>query len=202
MTIFNEPRIFEEKFIDLQLSSQVIEEVTFNNCSFQDCNLSDASFIKCGFENCHFDHCDLSLIKLPQTLLKNTIFNHCRMMGINWCQASWNTQSLLTKKRIDFDNCLLDHSLFIGLDLSETNFLNCKARQVDFEGANLEGADFSDTDLEGARFINCDLSLANFIRAINYAVDAGQNKLHETRFSLPEAISLLHSLDIILEERE
>ena len=122
------------------------------------------------------------------------------MIGINWCQTDWELQSLLTKKRVNFDECLLDHSRFIGLDLSETKFINCKARQMDFEGANLENADFSGADLEGTRFINCDLSRANFSNALNYAINAGQNKLHKTHFSLPEAVSLLHSLDIILEE--
>lgn len=124
------------------------------------------------------------------------------MLGINWCEADWECHSLLLKKRVNFEECLLDHLLFIGLDLKETNFLNCKARQVDFESVNLAKSVFSETDLQGTRFVNCDLSEANLSTAFNYAIDASQNKFFKTRFSLPEAISLLHSLDIILEENE
>ena len=122
------------------------------------------------------------------------------MMGINWCQVDWEAHSLLAKKQIDFKGCLLDHCLFIGLDLGGTNFQDCKTRHVDFESADLSTANFKGADLEGARFINCDLSDANFTGAVNYAINAGQNKLHKTRFSLPEALSLLHCLDIILKE--
>jgi uncharacterized protein YjbI with pentapeptide repeats len=162
--------------------------------------MDDVTFRNCAFKDCRFINCDLSLIKLPQTHFRETAFKHCRMIGINWSQADWETHSLLAKKRIDFEECLLDHSLFIEMDLSETKFINCKARQMDFEGSNLSQGDFSGTDFQGTRFIKCDLSQANFTGAVNYAIDASQNKFHKTRFSLPEAISLLHSLDIILEE--
>ena len=40
---------------------------------------------------------------------------------------------------------------------------------------------------------------ANFVRAFHYAIDFRNNFLKKTKFSLPEAVSLLQSLDIILE---
>ena len=121
-------------------------------------------------------------------------------MGINWCEADWEMQSLLYTKHVDFEGCLLDHSLFIDMDLTETHFVKCKGRHLDFEGADLTRADFREADLEGARFLRCDLTESNFVRAENYHINAAENTLHKTRFSLPEAIALLHSLDIILEE--
>ena len=121
-------------------------------------------------------------------------------MGINWCLADWGGRSLLKFHRLDFEACLLDHGVLIGLDLQETRFTRCKARHMDFEGANLSKADFSGADLTGTRFMGCDLSEANFVGAENYQIDAAHNTLHKTRFSLPEAVALLHSLDIILEE--
>jgi len=131
---------------------------------------------------------------------QETIFKNCRLMGINWCQSDWQTSSLLSRKHLDFENCLLDHAVFIGLDLQDTQFINCKARRLDFESADLARADFKGTDLEGARFMNCNLAEANFVGAENYEIDAAANTLHKARFSLPEAVALLHSLDIILEE--
>ena len=74
------------------------------------------------------------------------------MLGVNWCLADWETQSLLLRKRVEFENCIINHSLFIGMDLSDTKFQNCKSKHVDFEGANLSRADFSGTDLEASVF--------------------------------------------------
>jgi uncharacterized protein YjbI with pentapeptide repeats len=101
---------------------------------------------------------------------------------------------------VDFEDCLLDHALFIELDLKDTGFKVCRARGVDFEGANLTRANFHGADLDGARFVGCDLSEADFTRATGYAINAAHNTLHKTKFSLPEAVALLHSLDIILED--
>ena len=200
MPFFPGSNIDEKTFSSIDLSSQNFEGVTFRHCTFSDCNLSETIFTACFIKNCRFINCDLSLIRTPKTCFQKTFFKDSRMMGINWCIANWEAYSLISKKRVDFENCLLDHSLFINLDLSETQFLNCKAHHVDFEGANLTKANFRGTDLEGTRFMNCDLSETDFAGAINYTIDAGQNKLHKTRFSLPEAIALLHALDIVLED--
>jgi len=124
----------------------------------------------------------------------------CRLVGVNWCDADWEKGSLLTTRRTDFEDCLLDHTLFIGLDLKETGFRGCRARGADFEGADLTRANFNGADLEGARFVGCDLTEADFTSAQGYAINASHNTLHKTKFSLPEALSLLHSLDIILED--
>jgi hypothetical protein len=51
-----------------------------------------------------------------------------------------------------------------------------------------------------SRFVGCDLSEANFVSAQNYQINAAENTLHQARFALPEAVALLYSLDIILEE--
>lgn len=48
--------------------------------------------------------------------------------------------------------------------------------------------------------VGCDLMKANFVRAENYQINAVDNTFHKTRFSLLEAIALLHCLDIILED--
>jgi hypothetical protein len=44
------------------------------------------------------------------------------------------------------------------------------------------------------------LTQADFTGATNYAIAASLNTLKKTKFSLPEAMSLLYSLDIILTE--
>ena len=48
-------------------------------------------------------------------------------------------------------------------------------------------------------FYRTNLTEANFRHAYNYAIDFRSNMLKKTKFSLPEATSLLGGLDIILE---
>ncbi len=42
---------------------------------------------------------------------------------------------------------------------------------------------------------------ADFRGARNYAIAADLNTLKQAKFSLPEAVALLHGLDIILEDQ-
>ncbi|MDT8381505.1 MAG: pentapeptide repeat-containing protein [Brevefilum sp.] len=202
MQNFSNTNIQDEYFSNLDFALQSIEKLMLTNCTFRGCHLTETILTACLIENCRFINCDLSLMKIPQTHFHETSFKDCRMLGINWCMADWEARSLITKKRVGFENCLLDHSIFSGLDLSETQFIKCKAHHLDFEGANLTKAVFRQSDLEGTLFLKCDLSEADFYGAVNYSIDASQNKLHKTRFSLPEAVSLLHALDILLEDAD
>jgi fluoroquinolone resistance protein len=71
---------------------------------------------------------------------------------------------------------------------------------VDFREADLRQADFGGTDLSQSLFGNTDLAEADLSRARNYRIDPAHNSLRQARFSLPEAMSLLHSMDIVLVE--
>lgn len=190
----------DQKFKDLDLSGQALDSLEFNGCNFQDCKFNEGTFDNLRFEDCTFTHCDLSLVKLPQTQFKRVTFTSCRLMGVNWAAANWEKKSLLEYHQVDFQDCLLDHSVFIGMNLKSTSFYGCRARSLDFESANLTGANFQNADLEGTRFVQSDLTKADFTGAANYQINASLNTLHQTRFSLPEAIALLHGLDIILED--
>jgi len=200
LALFDQINYTDTKLKDLEAHGDTFEEIQFLACTFSVCNLSECSFNRCRFDRCSFTGCDLSLAKVPLTQFASVVFKDCRLMGINWCDADWESQSLLSLKHVDFEGCLLDHSVFIGLDLAETCFRNCKARHLDFEGAYLSRTDFTGADLEMTRFVRCDLTEANFVRSENYQINAAENTLHKTRFSLPEAIALLHSLDIVLED--
>lgn len=200
MTAFDLPAYTEETFKNVNAASARIEGIAFHDCTFLESNFNESVLQECGFENCAFQSCDLCLVRFPHTRFKGTEFKDCRLLGVNWCNADWETGSLLAPKRVDFDTCLLDHSLFIGLDLTETRFKDSRLHGADFEGADLTRANFHGADLDVARFSGCDLSEADFRGAQGYAINAAHNTLHKTRFSLPEAVSLLHSLDIVLEE--
>jgi uncharacterized protein YjbI with pentapeptide repeats len=76
------------------------------------------------------------------------------------------------------------------------------AADVDFREVDLFQADFAGTDLSESLFSNTNLTEADLSRARNYRIDPGQNVLTQAKFSLPEAMSLLYSLDIVLTEDE
>ena len=200
MDSFPENTVTDQKFKDLDVSGKVLDSLEFIGCSFQNCKFVESTFRNLQLEDCTFTHCDLSLVKLPGTQFKRVSFNSCRLMGVNWATANWEKKSLLEYNHVDFKDCLLDHAIFIGLDLKSSAFTGCRARSLDFEGANLTRANFHNADLEGARFVHCDLTEADFTGATQYQINASENTLHKTRFNLPEAISLLHGLDIILED--
>jgi fluoroquinolone resistance protein len=58
----------------------------------------------------------------------------------------------------------------------------------------------SDCDFSEALFVKTNLSGANFAHAINYAIDATLNDIKKAKFMFPEAVGLLHGLDIVLLE--
>jgi len=74
------------------------------------------------------------------------------------------------------------------------------AREVDFREADLSDAEFSGTDLSGSIFINTILDGADFRRASDYNISPTENSISKAVFSLPEAMSLLYSMDIRLED--
>jgi uncharacterized protein YjbI with pentapeptide repeats len=61
--------------------------------------------------------------------------------------------------------------------------------------ANLRGTDF-----EKSIFRQTNLEKADLVKAKNYMIPPDVNTLKKTKFSLPEAMALLYSMDIVLEE--
>jgi uncharacterized protein YjbI with pentapeptide repeats len=77
--------------------------------------------------------------------------------------------------------------------------LACEAKEVDFTEADLTNSDLQNTDFENSRFYNTNLSGADFRGARNFYIDVKNNILKKTRFSFAGAVTLLNSLDIIIE---
>lgn len=188
----------EFKNLDLargELKFKEIVETRFVKCSF-----SEALFHECRFRNCAFVDCDLTMLRVKSSQFSSVQFQGCKAIGINWAEASWANGGFF--RLIDFDDCTLNYSTFFGLKLRKMRLTNCIAREVDFGEADLTGADFAHTDLAGSTFMHTDLTEADFTHARNYTIAANANKLKKTKFSLPEALSLLTSLDIVLVDRD
>ncbi len=200
MSITSEPQTeyAGRTFRNMTLNREIIEAKEFYDCAFVECSLAEIVFQQCRLVDCVFKHCDLSLMRVLDSSFTNTQFQDCKLIGIDWAETAWPKGRFLAP--VSFSKCVLNHSTFIGLSLPELKLFECIAHEVDFREADLSQADFSHTDLSGSLFINTNLSRADFSRARNYTINAGLNTLKKTKFSLPEAMSLLHSLDIVLTE--
>jgi fluoroquinolone resistance protein len=190
-TLIEEAEFKSQDYAGKEIRFKEITDTRFIRCTF-----AEASFTECRFKNCTFINCDLSMARVKSSRFSNVQFEGCKAVGINWTQASWEKGGFF--RLIDFDNCSLNYSSFFGLTLKKIRVVNCTAREVDFGEADLTGATFSHTDFSGSIFMRTNLTEADFVHATNYTISAKNNTLKKTKFALPEALSLLHSLDIVL----
>jgi fluoroquinolone resistance protein len=193
--------ISEGQYTDLVFKELRLDRVELLSAEFRDCVFFRSSFVEaifrsCKFVGCTFKECDLSLVKAPGSRFTSSRFQTCKAIGINWSEADWPPSGLADP--IGFFDSAISHSTFLGLSLREIKICGCLAVDVDFREADLSQADFGGTDLAQSLFGHTDLSGADLSRARNYDIDPGQNTIKQARFSLPEAMSLLHSMDIVL----
>ncbi len=195
---YSEEEYRSQKFERLAVQDERIAYKDFDECVFQDCTFQGTHFDGCRFLHCTFKNCDIQLIHVKDCTLVNAIFEDSRVIGVNWTEAFWPERGLCTS--LHFFRCVLNHSTFMGLPLKKMTFQECIARDVDFAEANLTLADCTSTDFSQSRFFHTNLTQADLSGARNYVIAAHLNTLKKTKFSLPDAIALLYSLDIELTE--
>ncbi len=198
MTFFNDEQkeCFSENFSNLKLSGQEINSVVFEECSFKDCDFSEVAFIDCKFIECYFLKCNLSVVKLSHSKFNNISFEDCKIIGIDWTQATWPSIALFSP--IKFFKCIINDSIFFGLSLNEIVIEECKAHDVDFREGSFCEANFTFTDFTNSLFKETNLTGADFTEAVNYRIDINYNKINRAKFSRYEAVSLLECLEIEL----
>jgi fluoroquinolone resistance protein len=113
-------------------------------------------------------------------------------MGVDWTK----TEDL---RGLDFSGCQINYSNFRMLKIPKTQLIACEAKEVDFTEADLNQSDFQRTDFENSVFFKTNLSQVDFRGAKNYYIDVKNNVIKKARFSLPEAMFLLKSLDITID---
>jgi fluoroquinolone resistance protein len=188
----------DQVFKDVHLGHAQLVSTEFYDCVFVRCRFVESLFQDCRLVNCTFQRCDLSLVQVPGSTFSSTRFENSNVIGVDWTQADWAAMRL--GNPIGFFESAISHCTFIGLSLRGIQIRDCVARDVDFREADLSHADFAGTDLSQSLFVHTDLTEADLSRAHNSRIDPGQNVLTRARFSLPEAMSLLYSLDIVLIE--
>lgn len=204
MDIFRDQYYEDQSFKDIVWEKKELKGITFQNVIFTSCSFKETAFQSCRFQHCIFKKSDLSLIRVDNSAFTNTRFEDLKIIGVNWVKASWGKKEIQQLiKSIDFYHCVLNYSTFMGLSLEKILIQKCIAKEVDFSEANLRLSNCTFTDFENSQFRHTDLTEADFTGATNYFIVPHLNILKKTKFSLPDALSLLYNLDIeICEPRD
>jgi uncharacterized protein YjbI with pentapeptide repeats len=191
---FDKEEFFQgEAFQDIENEGLKLQGREFEDCLFRTCRFPAATWRRLTFLDCHFEGCDLSNVALRGTRLQGCHFLRCKLIGVDWTETS-------ALEMIRFEDCRLDYGNFSYLDLSHAALVDCSAREIHLAGTNLSHGDCSGTSFLGSTFSGTNLSQTDLRGARDYAVDPRANTLNKTRVALPEAVSLLRGLDILLEE--
>ena len=186
---------------NVEAAGTALEYSEFASCEFRCCKFSEIIFNSCTFRECHFVDCSLEMMRVDKSVFKQTRFTNSKMLGINWTMASWGKREIAQLiKTINFQGCVLNYSVFMGLNLNGIHFRECTMHEVDFSEALLRKADFSGSDLQRAIFRNTDMREADFRKARNYSISSQTNTISQAKFNLPEAMNLLYAMDIQLNE--
>jgi fluoroquinolone resistance protein len=189
---FTKSSYYQEKFTKISLAQSTVKEIEFEECEFHDCSFVDCGFIRCRFINCTFSGCMISAIVPTDCRFVDVYFTDSKVIGVDWTKAQH-------MREVRFDRCQINYSNFRLLKLPKMTMTVCEAKEVDFTGTDLTEGDFTYTDFERSVFSKTILTKANFTGAKNYFIDARQNTIKKARFSLPEALSLLYCLDVVIE---
>ena len=183
---------YKETLSGLSFSKETITGRLFDECLFDNCSFIECKFDRCRFLNCRFDKCNLSAVVPSNSRFSEVKFSDSKVIGFDWTKAA-------NIERLEFKGCQINYSSFKLLKLPGIKIINCEAKEVAFIETDLSKGDFINTDFENSRFFKTNLSRANFKGARNYSIDVHNNTLTKAQFSLPEVLSLLSSLDIIIE---
>lgn len=163
----------------------------FIECHFTAIDFTEVNFSRQKFIDCEFTKCNFNNASVKNTILRSPKFNHSKLMGINWTEAA-------TFASPSFNECLLDYGVFQKLNLKNASFVNCKLLEADFYEADCLKASFIGSVLSGTTFNKANLSEADFRGATQYNINPLETRIKKAKFSMPEAMALLDSLNIIL----
>lgn len=166
--------------------------VEFIECQFHGIDFTIYNFSRFKFIDCEFVKCDLNNVSVRSSTFRNPKFSHSKLMGINWTEAS-------TFSSPDFISCLLDYGVFQSMNLKNVVFKDCKMSEVDFYEAQLMKASFCGCALYGSTFNGANATEADFRGATQYAINVKETSVAKAKFSMPEAMSLLDALNVVVE---
>lgn len=192
MEIYQENQEFE----NIVINEEIIENIKYVDCSFINCKFHDLTLKQISFVQCHFVHCDFINVESVASKVQYCSFEACNFVGIQWHTFTSGKGMRLFK---EFKHNFLKYNSFLAVDLKKIDLSYNTMMECLFEACELEGTIFEHIKFEQSIFVHNNLKCASFKGAQGYHIDIMNNKLKHAKFSLPEAIVLLESLDILLD---
>jgi len=191
-----------EYFEEQEIKNKQFEDVSYENLEFVECNFTGCQFLNvklknCKFKNCRFNNCVLGSISFMYCEAKHLEFINSVLIGIIWNDLK--TKGIETAIFRSMKSCTIKYNYFTNLKLVKYDFSGSQFDESYFEECKLTDSKFNGVNLHGTKFIRCDLSGADFRDALEYVIDIADNKLKNAKFSFPEVVSLLSSLNIIID---
>ena len=164
---------FEGQVIrEKKIQSETMEYFKFIDCDFENCSFEDCKIINCTFVNCKFYNCNIVSLSAQYSEIKNAEFKKCNLIGIHWGGLLPSGKYARALEKIE--NCYLKYNTFSDMNL----------KKFDFSGNIIQESLFDECDLKESR---------------GYIIDIPSNKLKQAKFSYPEVVSLLDSLEIEID---
>ncbi len=185
--------IERQTFQAQDFSATSFAQATIVDCIFENCNFTSVNFQQAKLTDCTFRSCNLSLINLDGCYLQDVTFDECKLTGTDFFKCEKIFFSITLK------NSYLQYCNFSRLPMSKISFIESKLLECRFNETILIEANFTGCDLTETTFHRCDLTRADFTGAVNYSIDIRTNAVKLAKFSLPEAVRLLHGFDIIIQ---
>lgn len=183
-----------EEYNDLKYQNKKIEDINFVDCKFFNCKFTEIQIIRCSFVDCEFYNCSFLNMEFKYTDAVNNKFKSCIIFGINWSEIKRNKGAF--QPFLLFENCTIKYNVFIDLNLKKFDFSSNNLIDSIFEQCKLQESKFCNCDLKNTTFDNNDLSKSDFLGSKNYLINIENNILKKAKFSFPDVINLLNSLDI------
>lgn len=139
---FEHCRYSKKQFSELDLSSSLFRDSTFEHCDFANVDLSDTVF-----ENCHFLDTSFSETIIPGALFSNTILRQVNFVNViaDPVGADYEKQDMY--RNLDFNSCMLEN-----IKLKDCRFKGAFLTDCVVKGTCIEGGDYTSSDF--AEFIN------------------------------------------------
>lgn len=184
MPLTDRQSVHHETVDGLELTDRSLRHAEFEEVVFQNCRFVNVSWVACQFSSCRFVDCELTGASVPGSTFNSVHFERTRMMGLNFTELH---QVMLT---MGFAGCVLDYSVFAGMKLARTRFVDCRMREVDFSSTQLEQAVFAGSDLRAASFNHANLVRTDFRTAIDLCFDPKLVTLSRTRIELDALVAI------------
>lgn len=184
-------------FSGVEWKEDKLSGVEFIDCKFENCTFENSTINSCTFTDCIFIGCHISNLTAAHTTVNNAEFRNCCLTGINWKEWTFSGSYIGPIRRLQ--DCRLKYNIFEEHNFAKFDFSTNTITASMFAACNLSGSQFVNCPLERTEFFRCNLAKADFRHATGYAVDLSSNQLEGAKFSFPEVVNLLNSLNIVIE---